>query len=122
MKWRATGLGVAAAVLVLAVGALGFALISRVGDSGTRTIVTTNTPAVVTTVSSSAVVATPPPTAKPAPVPRTRSVVKPSCETDGDPTGSDTPGCGSGDNEAGDSNSGDSAGDDQAGDGKAGGA
>ena len=117
MKWIATGLA-AAAVLVLVAGAFVFALSTRPGKQGTPTIVTPNTPAAVTSPTVA-----PPPTAKLAPVSKqpARRVTKPSCRG-GDPTGSDTPGCGSADDQAGDSDSGDSSGDNQAGDGKSGGA
>ena len=115
MKWKATAVG--AVALVLVAGAFVFALATRGGA---------DTPTAVTTVSSP----TPLGTGKPLAKNRARSVSKPSCQSDTtDPTGSDSPSCGSGDNQAGDRsrdssgdnqagdrNSGDSSGDDQAGD------
>jgi hypothetical protein len=46
MKWKAIGVG-AAAALALTVGGLVFALTTRAGAPSAPTIVTTNTPAVV---------------------------------------------------------------------------
>jgi hypothetical protein len=121
VQWKATAVG---AALALGVGAFGFALANQAGGSGTPASDTTNTPAVSKTVPSPTVTATPSPAARPAPVAKkpARSVTRRACRSDSDPTGSDTPSCGSGDNQAGDRNSGDSSGDNQAGDGKSGGA
>ena len=132
MRWGALGLGIVA--LMLAAGAFALAFATR-ADSPRIPVIATNiapavattpAPAAVETVTAVTVTATTPAPATTAPAPAApapaskkapRHVTKPSCRANGDngdPTGSDTPSCSSGDGGGG--------GDNQAGDGKSGGA
>src|SRR3954468_11629728 len=102
MRWGAIAFG--AAVLALEAGAYAITLTNRAGPPAptivTSTVPTPNAPAALkATVTSAPIAAAPRTTAKPVPPGKTsaRSTTKMRCQRDGDPTGSDSASCGSGD-------------------------